>query len=580
MFYIPFYVLSITIFLGRVGAFFQTPSQRWLTNIWKSDQKHHRNQTSHLTIHPVHPSARKLTSGGDTVTGREVKPVDLPSLLMESITLQLSAEDDATAITFNGVHVEEDSWYGTDQGGGVGSIHLVRPKGSRHLEGVAITPKGEIYTISTQPKDGSVFVYHSSNSDTPIMQLYLGIHHENIQEHTSNRHRMLGASPADKDGIIEVDIMVLYTKRAMCAHAYLDYPCETKGPEGRRNREAIEAEAMLNYLITNVALQQSNSKVRFNLVHVGLDKFNYDSNGISYEKDGDQLSTVLDTLLIEENDDVHKLRNHTGADVVALIVDRNYDDYETGEDNAISGDVFYTSGNDCRPGEKSDDGFDASTDTCPGRAYIVVSRNGRHHFLFPHELFHLFYGNYHNNVCNEQSNTFPYYAPCFQTISTQRGVCSDCLDSGGKTIVSGSGTSLIPRIPLFTGPNGVEYSGFPLNQVGNCDRAPTFLTDAECFDFNGPLVASFRKRKTGSRHEIKITFAFAFVTACAIIGLVVKKRRQVLVERDVAAEVYVAERQFDMVSMDKKANLARMLGMSNTASTSPFAVRLVGDPHV
>ena len=587
MVYIPFYVLSITMFFGRVGAFFQLPSQRWLTNI---DLKYRRNQRAHLTIHPVHPSARKLTSGGDTVTGRGVKPVDLPSLLMESITLQLSAEDDAPAMTFNGVHVKEDSWYGTNQDGGVGSIHLVRPKGSRHLEGIAITNKGEIYTISTQPKDGSVFVYHSSNSDSPITQLYLGIHHETIQEHSSDPHRMLGASSADKDGIIEVDLMILYTKRAMCAHAYLDYPCETKGPEGRRNREAIEAEAMLNYLITNVAFQQSNSKVRFNLVHVGLDEFNYDSNGISYENEG-RLKKVLE-IIAEDNNSVHKLRNHTGADVVALIVDKNYQDYYQNADNGISGDVFpdpHNTQQDCFIGEKkSDDGYDASTDTCPGWAYIVFSRNGRHHFLFPHELTHIFVGNYHNDVCNEESNTPPYYAPCFQTITTRRGVCKDCLDSNGKTIVikeydsqitGKSGTSLIPRIPLYTGPNGVAYSGYPLDKAGSCERSPIDLTDAECFDFNGPLVASFRKRKSGSRHEIKITFAFAFVTACAIIGLVVKKRRQVLAERDIAAEVYVAEHQFDMVSMDKKANLARILGMSNIAPTFPFSVRLVGEPQ-
>lgn len=578
MVYIPFYFFSITAFLGSARAFLRMPSQRWLTYSVKSDQKNKCNQITHLSLHPVHPSARKLTSGRDAKSGREIKPAELPSLLMESITLQLSAEDDATAITFQGIHVKEDSWYGTDQDGGVGSIHLVRPKGSRHLEGIAITNEGEIFTISTQPKNGSVLVHHSSNSDYPITELFLGIYHEKVQEHSKNQYRMLGSGPArvdpSKHHIIEVDLMILYTKRAMCAHAYVEYPCETKGPQGHKNREAIEAEAMLNYLITNVALQQSNSKVRFNLVHVGLDEFNYDSNGISNENRGN-LHVILE-MITEKNTNVHKLRNHTGADVVALIVDENDQDFY----NGISGDVFHDSEEDCFPGELSDDGYDASTDTCPGRAYVVFSRNGRNHFLFSHEVSHLFVGYTNNKVCNTQSHTPPYNAPCFQTITTQRGVCGDCLDSDGKTIVAADydsttndkiGTSLFPRIPLYTGPDGVKYGGYPLDRAWRCERSPDHLTDAECFDFNGPLVASFRKRNMGPRYEIHRLFAFAFLIACIIIGLVVKACS----DRDKKAKVTREEHQCDMVAVEKKANIARMVCLPNMKRTSPFSVPLV-----
>lgn len=320
--YAIIYVLSAANFRA-VDASLLATTQKWLTRSWNSDNlKFISNKRTHLTIHPAHPSTRKLSSG---VGSKEIKPAELPSLLMETITLQLDEEDDDTVMIFNGVHVKGDSWYGKEQGGR-GSIHLVRPKGSRLMEGIAITSKGEVLTISTQPKDGSIFVYHQSSSDSPIAQLYLGIRHEHVKDHTSNRQRILHDTPKKND-IIEVDMMILYTKRAMCAHAYVEYDqCETKGREGQKNREAIEAEAMLNYLITNVALQHSNSKVRFNLVHVGLDEFEYADASTNYETEGD-LTEILDNFLIEKNEKVHRLRNHTGADVVALIVDKNYVDF-------------------------------------------------------------------------------------------------------------------------------------------------------------------------------------------------------------------------------------------------------------
>jgi hypothetical protein len=588
--YIKFYIF-LTYFLRGEGAYFQAPLQRWLTGDWNSNQDYTSNQRAHLTIQPILPSTRKLAATGANATVKELKPIELPSLLMETITLQLSSED-GIAVTYYGVHVTEDSWYGTEQGGGVGSIHLVRPKGSRHLEGLAITNKGEVFTISTQPTDGSIFVYDSKNSDSPISQLYLGVSHETIQDHSSSHRRMLlpsspGPGPHKPD-TIEVDLMILYTKRAMCAHAYVDYDhCETKGPEGHKNREAIEAEAMLNFLITNVALQQSNSKVRLNLVHVGLDEYDYGKyENFMPDMNGDDFREILEHLLIEDNKDAHRLRDRVGADIVALIVDKNYQDYGNDSTNGKSGDVYdtATSGNLCNADEQS---FDASTDTCPGRAYVVASRNGRHHFVFTHEISHMFFGDFHNNVCNSVSNVAPYYAPCFQTITTLRGGCGPCKDPYGNIIVddftpiddkvddySFGGVALIPRIPLFTGP-GVKYSTYPLEVTGRCPRSSVDLTDAACFDFNGPTVAAFRKKK-GPRHAIKITFAFAFVTVCALVGVATKKRRQVLSEQDVAAEVYVAERQFDMVSMDKKAHLAGVQHLSYTAAIPPLSVYLAG----
>jgi hypothetical protein len=53
-----------------------------------------------------------------------------------------------------------------------------------------------------------------------------------------------------------VDIMVLYTEQAMCAHAGQPVGC----PATKDNRKAIEAEAKLNVAISNVAFAQSGIK--------------------------------------------------------------------------------------------------------------------------------------------------------------------------------------------------------------------------------------------------------------------------------------------------------------------------------
>lgn len=538
-------------FLRGVVAVFQAPSWKWLTG-WKSSQGYTKQKT-HLTIQPI-LSSRKLTTNKDDATEQVLNPAEIPSMFVETITFQLPTEDD-TAITFYGIHVEEDSWYGTEQGG-MGSIHLVRPKGSRHLEGLAVTNVGKVFTISTRPTDGSILVYDSEHPSSPIGQLQLGISHETVPgQHPTGNHRILQLSgPESSHGTIEVDLMILYTKRAMCAHSFVEYDnCETKGRQGEKNREAIEAEAKLNYLITNVALENSKSKVRFNLVHLGLDEFKYEENGYNYENfmpdmAGGDFEYLLEHLLIERNEAVHKLRNQVGADVVALIVDKNYQDYGIDSLNGKAGDVYDPQGV-CKEGEES---FDASTRTCPGRAYVAVSRNGRHHFLFTNEIAHILRGTGHNGVCNSVSNVAPYYAPCFATLLMRRGFCPSCKDPYGNSIVddftpkddnvtdySFGGTALVPRIPLFTGP-GVAYSGYPLNQSGTCALSSS-LTDVECFDFNGPKVAAFRKKMDPSR-GIKLAFGFAFVAICAVIaGVLVKKRRQVRTEANVAVEEYATD---------------------------------------
>lgn len=199
-------------------------------------------------------------------SARRLNPRSLPSLVFDTITLQLPVEDSER--TFDGVLVNEESWYGTERDGS-GIIHLVRPHSSSHLEGQVVTSEGGLYSISTHPRDGSIYAYDTGNPAPTFTGLSLNIDHQTdaVSEEatvttsgdhdfeSSQGHRLL------KKDKIEVDIMILYTKRAMCAHTYLNPDCETKGPEGKKNREAIEAEALLNLLISNVAFQNSNSSL-------------------------------------------------------------------------------------------------------------------------------------------------------------------------------------------------------------------------------------------------------------------------------------------------------------------------------
>lgn len=509
----------------------------------------------HLAISPI-ISKRKLSATNNRAAETSIKPVDLPNLLMETVTVQLRAEDDM-ARTFFGVHLGEESWYGTELGG-MGSIHLVRPNGSPHLEGVAVTNEGEVYMISTRPADGSIIVY-TADPASPTAQLQLGISLRSAQgQHLTEHHRILQQNRlASQKGIIEIDLMILYTKRAMCAHAFLDLDdCEMSGRQGVVNRQAIEAEAKLNLLITNMALQNSKSKVRFNLVYLGLDEFKYEEDGYNYEDflpdvSGSDFEYLLEHLLIEKNEEVHKLRNQVAADVVAVIIDKNYQDYGVDSLNGKAGDVYEFQGA-CREGEGS---FDGLTRTCPGRAYVAVSRNGRHQFLFTNEIAHILRGTGHNGVCNSVSNVAPYYAPCFATLLMRRGFCPRCQDPLGNSIVddftpkddnvsdySFGGTALIPRIPLFTGP-GLTYSGFPLNASGTCALTSS-LTDMECFDFNGPKVAAFRQ-KLARKSGLVVFFSFAFVALFATLTLyVVKKKRQENTQSDVAPDSDRAEGQY------------------------------------
>lgn len=327
--------------------------------------------------------------------------------------------------------------------------------------------------------------------------------------------------------------MILYTQRAMCGHAHLDPDCETKGKEGKRNREAIEAEAQLNLLMTNTALFHSNSESRVRLVHVGLDEFVYPS-----EVDPtDSLQATYRSILENENNgesiifdnvEVHKLRERVGADVVALFIDKNYSE-DLNDFNGLSGDVI--GGDDsCDDDITTNPSFNEQLNACTDRAYVVLTRNGRHQFMLTHELYHMFRGNGHTGVCNSD--------PCFQSLGKERGGCSECKDADGNDLLQNGGGVLVPRIPLFTG-DGVEFSGVSLDVAETCklfDHSSgdtVQATDAECFDLNAPFLSKFKPKK--NHKPIKFALAGTMLAFAVGIAFAAKKRHQakvVLLEVD------------------------------------------------
>lgn len=119
----------------------------------------------------------------------------------------------------------------------------------------------------------------------------------------------------DEDETTRVDVMVLYTRRAMCAHAMLSYPCSNTAA----NRRAIEAEAKINVEITNVAFFHSAIAVTLELIYLGL----YGGSDFAAENDPSDTSAepyqeIVDSLIYDRTD-VHELRERYGADLVALI---------------------------------------------------------------------------------------------------------------------------------------------------------------------------------------------------------------------------------------------------------------------
>jgi len=125
----------------------------------------------------------------------------------------------------------------------------------------------------------------------------------------------------DDDNVI--DLMVVYTVRAMCNEAGMKYPCiQSSGMDMKELSAAIETSIELEVAEANMAFSNSGALARLRLVHAYADR-SYEENRDSpnmWEQVIYQLRNTNDGVL----DSVLSTREEYGADLVTLVVAEGY----------------------------------------------------------------------------------------------------------------------------------------------------------------------------------------------------------------------------------------------------------------
>lgn len=200
-----------------------------------------------------------------------------------------------------------EDWYGEDGHGC--SMQLIRVGQDRRLAGSVVTNK-MVYSISTAP-NGTVGVEATLADDFPEEP----DPHDprNAEDRKIRRGRRLQPSSLAltsrslQDNGDTIDIMVIFTRKAMCAQAGLSSNCGNSAA----NRAPIEDRINLAITETNTAFVESGVKTQLRLVYAHFEP---------RLKDSDGFSRLLDTITYDATY-IHNLRNQHGADLVALVVD-------------------------------------------------------------------------------------------------------------------------------------------------------------------------------------------------------------------------------------------------------------------
>jgi len=242
------------------------------------------------------------------------------------IDVQLVPDDNV--IRFEAILVEGDSaWHGEqttpapgENGNNAtsattfGSANFYLSDDGRRLTG-SITDGKRVCSIATHPGgtiDGVHFTCIGLGDFPPDLEPVLS-----SSAAPDNDGGEAGQGPLPEllqgDELDYVDVMVVYTHRAMCGEAGLEYPCDITDD----NKRPIEDRAALAVQETNTAYEMSGVSVGkgMRLVHVYLDE-DYDDAPQPYDAQTalDELTNPSDGML----DDAHELRVKYGADLVAL----------------------------------------------------------------------------------------------------------------------------------------------------------------------------------------------------------------------------------------------------------------------
>lgn len=211
---------------------------------------------------------------------------------------------------------------------------------------------------------------------------------------------------------VQIDVLVMYTRRAMCQQAYLPNNCEYND----LNRAPIEARISLAIDESNTAYVLSDVYVNLNLVHQELAP-DYDDNE-SYGLILSDFKSNNDDKL----DKVHELRQQYNADLAVLVV----------ENAQYCGLGYMFNGNE-------EYGFSVTSRKCMTGYYSFV-----------HELSHNMGCNHNREV---SSRKFPY-SHAFLDPNEQF-----------RTIMAYNCKRGCPRINRFSNPN-VEFSGTTIGTDG------------------------------------------------------------------------------------------------------------------
>jgi len=218
---------------------------------------------------------------------------------------------DESELTFVRKKAALNSWYGeTEEGIGMANFNRINGR----LTGSA-TFNETVYQIFTSPSSGEA---GRAAPTIKASRLTIGDFPQDdepkcLSECFDDSAEDTAAAADNSTELDTIDTMIVYTYRAMCGEAGLEYPCDIT-PE---NKAPIEDRAALAVEEANTAYELSGITGRQVLMHVAMVDETYDDSMSTFDQILNDLSGTTDGLI----DEVHEWRKTYGADLVSLFVE-------------------------------------------------------------------------------------------------------------------------------------------------------------------------------------------------------------------------------------------------------------------
>lgn len=248
--------------------------------------------------------------------------------MIGSNVLRVKLDKDKT-MTFQARFRNEEHWYGDCiDGSGASANFIVSREDNKsppRLIGSIRTGNGDTqYRVSMNAESGKLVALATEGAGRLEERALQG---EELPEEAPEQERSSfsmtqlssdASFSVDEDATTRVDILVAYTRNAMCAAANQPYPWNDCR-DTPQNRQFILDIIKIEVASTNLAFELSGVTTRLNLVKTWMDP-DYDevrdADFFQYNK----ILTHLDTKNDGYLDDVHEIRDEYGADLVAMMV--------------------------------------------------------------------------------------------------------------------------------------------------------------------------------------------------------------------------------------------------------------------